>query len=302
MKLTATSVFCLILCTRICVAADWDAIEIPASPGDGREWRLLSISDDFNYTASPTAKPDSFTRRWKDSFINRWLGPGLTEFNSGHSYVTNGHLGIHASRKLGTNKVYAGVISSKDTFSYPLFVEARARISGLVLASNVWMLSTDSTQEIDVLEAYGSQRPTETWTAHRLHLSHHVFVRDPFQDYQPTDEGSWYSNGTNWRESFHRIGVHWRDPWHLEYFVDGKPVRTVSGQSRIDPGNFTGGSGLTKPMHVIINTEDQDWRSDKGITPTDDELADVNESIMWVDWIRVYKAVETANSAPCGRP
>ncbi len=30
----------------------------------------------------------------------------------------------------------------------------------------------------------------------------------------------------------------------------------------------------------------------KGITPTDEELADTDNSIMWVDWIRVYKAVE----------
>ena len=27
--------------------------------------------------------------------------------------------------------------------------------------------------------------------------------------------------------------------------------------------------------------------------PTDEELADPNKSIMWVDWIRVYKGVET---------
>lgn len=277
---------------RGATAADWESIDIPAAPGDGRVWKLQPVSDDFSYTAQPTKKPAEFTDRWRDAFINTWLGPGLTEFNPGHSYVTNGHLGIHASRKPGTKRVYAGVISSKKTFTYPLFVEARVKISGLVLASNVWMLSADSTQEIDVIEAYGSQRPGEKWTAHRLHLSHHVFIRKPFQDYQPTDKGSWYFNGTNWRQDFHRIGVYWRDPWHLEYFVDGKLVRTVSGRSMIDPKNFTGGTGLSKPMHIIIDTEDQDWRSNKGITPTDEELADVNKSIMWVDWIRVYRAVE----------
>jgi agarase len=185
---------------------------------------------------------------------------------------------------------------------YPLFVEAKVKISGLVLASNVWMLSADSTQEIDVVEAYGSQRPSEAWTAHRLHLSHHVFTRNPFQDYQPTDKGSWYFDGTNWRREFHRIGVHWRDPWHLEYFVDGKLVRSVSGRSIIDPKNYTAGTGLSKSMHVIINTEDQDWRSDKGITPTDEELANVNDSIMWVDWIRVYKAVDMSDTPSVGRP
>ncbi|WP_345683191.1 family 16 glycosylhydrolase [Novipirellula caenicola] len=277
---------------------DWGSLEIPAKAGEGRTWKLQSVSDDFSYTAKPTEKPSEFTDRWRDSFINKWLGPGLTEFNSGHSYVTNGHLGIHASRKPDTKKVYTGAISSKETFTYPLFVEARVKISGLVLASNVWMLSSDSTQEIDILEAYGSQRDSETWTAHRLHLSHHVFIRDPFQDYQPTDEESWYFNGTNWRKDFHRIGVHWRDPWHLEYFVDGKRVRTVSGREMIDPKGFTRGTGLSKPMHIIINAEDQDWRSDQGITPTDEELSDVENGIMWVDWIRVYKAEKMTGDEP----
>lgn len=79
------------------------------------------------------------------------------------------------------------------------------------------------------------------------------------------------------------MGVHWRDPWHLEYFVDGKLVRAVSGHQMIDPKGFTGGTGLNKPMHIIINAEDQNWRFDKGTTSTDEELSDVENSIMWVD-------------------
>lgn len=274
-------------------AADWSGFDVPVAPVEHKTWQLLPISDDFSYNASPLEKPQPFTKRWKDSFINSWKGPGLSVFDPGHSYVTNGHLGIAASRQQGTGKVRAGAISSKETFRYPLFIEANVKLSGLVMASNVWMLSADSTQEIDVVEAYGSQRASEGWTAQRLHLSHHVFIRKPFKDYQPTDEGSWYHDGTNWQQDFHRVGVFWRDPWHLEYYVDGKKVRTVSGKKRIDPHDYTGGSGLSKPMHIIINTEDQNWRSDQGTTPTDEELADTNKSIYWVDWIRVYQLVDS---------
>jgi len=274
------------------LAFDWDTIAIPAQPPAGKIWKLHPLSDDFRSDAGPTEKPASFTDRWHDSFINSWTGPGLTEFNSGHSYITNGHLGIHASRKPGTKQVYTGVISSKETLTYPLYVEASVKISGLVLASNVWLLSKDSTQEIDIVEAYGSTRADQTWTAQRVHLSHHVFIRNPLQDYQPTDDGSWFFDGTTWRNDFHRFGVFWRDPWHLEYYVDGKLVRTVSGSKMIDPKKFTGGTGLSKPMHLIINAEDQNWRSDEKITPTDEELADTQNSIMWVDWVRVYQAVE----------
>ena len=276
---------------RVAEAQDWKDIEIPAPAGEKQYWKLHPLSDDFSYECRPVDKPGRFTDRWKDSFINRWTGPGLTEFNPGHSYVNHGHLGIHASRKPNTRKVFTGCISSREKVTYPLFIEAKVKISGLVLASNVWMLSEDSTQEIDIIEAYGSRRADQEWYTKRLHLSHHVFIRDPFQDFQPTDEGSWHWNGQNWQSDFHRIGVHWRSPWHLDYYVDGQLVRTVSGRDRIDPKGFTDGEGLSKPMHVIINAEDQDWRSEEGITPSDQELADVNQSIMWVDWIRIYTAV-----------
>ena len=273
-------------------AEDWDQIAIPAKLPAGKFWKQLDISDSFEYEAAPLDKPLSFSNRWNERFINEWKGPGLTHWTVGHAYVTGGHLGIASTRMPGTNKVRTGCISSKTAFKYPLFVETSIRISNQVLASNVCMLSKDSTQEIDIVEAYGSDRTEQKHFAERIHLSHHVFVREPFQDYQPTDEGSWYYNGTTWREGFHRVGVFWRDPWTLEYYVNGKLVRTVFGKSKIDPNGFTGGKGLTKPMQIIINMEDQEWRSDNGITPTDDELNNLDNSIMWVDWIRVYKPVD----------
>ncbi|WP_020208752.1 RICIN domain-containing protein [Gilvimarinus chinensis] len=284
-------------CTHA-LAADWDNTPVPANAGNGKVWELQTISDDFNYTSSLNNYHNEFTSRWHEGFINPWTGPGLTEWTDGHAYVTGGNLGIAATRKPGTDKVRAGSITSHDTFTYPLYVETRAKISKLVLASDVWLLSADSTQEIDILEAYGSDRPSESWFAERIHLSHHVFVRDPFQDYQPTDAGSWYTDGqgTVWSDDFHRIGVHWKDPWNLDYYIDGQLVRSVSGPNIIDPNGFTNGTGLSKPMHLIINTEDQDWRSDNGISPTDTELADTNKSIYWVDWIRVYKPVDGGNN------
>jgi len=113
------------------------------------------------------------------------------------------------------------------------------------------MLSADSTQEIDVIEAYGGRGDDERsdWFARRIHLSHHVFIRDPFQDYQPNDDSTWYTRSTlhakrgegYWTDRFHRVGVYWRDPTHLEYYLNGKLIKTTSrlddteGQGGIDP-------------------------------------------------------------------
>lgn len=275
---------------------EWDIYPVPADPGKGYTWQLLPLSDDFNYTAEATDKGPEFTAKWKDTYHNSWQGPGLTQWRRDHSWVKNGHLVIAASRKPGTRKVYAGIITSRERVIYPLYVETRARLSNLVLSSGVWMLSPDDTQEIDIVEAYGSDRPDQKWYAERIHLSHHVFIRAPFQDYQPKDPGSWYYNGTVWREEFHRYGVYWQDPWHLEYYIDGQLVRTVSGQDIIDPYNFTKGTGLNKAMDVIIDAEDQDWRSDEGLTPTDEELADDSKRFFYIDWIRFYKPVPQDSS------
>lgn len=274
---------------------DWKDIPIPASAGTGKTWELQVFSDDFNYTAEADNKGSEFLNKWTDSYHNNWKGPGLTVWDRKHSFVKEGFLQIPASRLNGTNKVSTGCITSKERVIYPVFIEARAKISNSVLASNVWLLSPDDTQEIDILEAYGASfsnnaQKDQTWFAERIHLSHHVFIRSPFQDYQPTDEGSWYhKNGTLWRDDFHRVGVYWIDPYNLEYYVDGVLVRKVSGLDIIDPKNFTNGTGLNKAMDIIINVEDQTWRSDQGVTPTDADLENKKDHTFKVDWIRIYK-------------
>nr|AAP49316.1 AguD [uncultured bacterium]AAP49346.1 AguB [uncultured bacterium]AAP70365.1 AguK [uncultured bacterium]AAP70390.1 AguH [uncultured bacterium] len=286
LMLTSVSVF----------AADWDSVPIPAPAGAGKTWQLQTISDEFNYNASPTVKPAAFNNRWNASYINAWTGPGDTEFSAGHSYTTGGSLALQAAAKPGTNKIFAGIISSKQTFTYPLYLEARVKHTNNTMANAVWMLSADSTQEIDAMESYGSDRAGQEWFDQRMHVSHHLFIREPFQDYQPKDEGSWIFNphGT-WRGAMHTYGVHWKDPWNLEYYIDGVKVRTVSGPAMIDPNNFTNGTGINKPLHIIIDVEHQDWRD---VRPTAAELADTNKSIMFVDWIRVYKPVAaTTNSS-----
>ncbi|MEM7130132.1 MAG: family 16 glycosylhydrolase [Chloroflexota bacterium] len=281
----------LLMSCRIPEPADWDEYPVPVDPGLGNEWKLLPLSDDFNYSAPPENKGNKFAERWIDRYHNPWLGPGLTEWRTDHSWVADGNLVLDASRNPNTDTVYTGIISSKETVIYPLYVEARAKISNMVLANSVWLLSPDDTQEIDIVESYGSDRKGQEWFARRVHLSHHVFIREPFQDYQPKDMGSWYNNGTTWRDDFHRFGVFWRDTWHLEYYVDGELVRTVSGKSIIDPNGFTSGTGLNKAMDVIIDVEDQDWRSNDGLTPTDEELADEERKQYHVDWIRFYQLV-----------
>jgi len=298
-------------------AQDWNGIGVPTAAPNGMQWEEQPISDSFNYQSTNGNRPAEFTSRWNDSFINPWSGPSLTQWDRGHVQTNGSQLGIRASHDPNSESIFMGCLSSLETYQYPLFMEARVRLADCTLANNIWMLSSDSTEEIDMLETYPSSRPNSNWLDQRLHLSHHVFIRQPFQDYQPRDEegvfGTWYyENGrADWRNQWVRMGVYWVDPWHLEYYIDGQLVRTIksfehsyldpSGQlsehttsfNAIDKFDFTNGTGLSKPMHIIINMEQQSWLTNLGTIPSQSELDDANgQNTFSVDWIRVYQAVE----------
>ncbi len=297
------------------VDLDYNELPVPADAGVGMIWEFQEISDNFEYNAPGDNKGDNFFDKWDDFYHNNWAGPGLTEWKREFSYVANGHLQMWATRKPSSNKINMGCITSKTRVVYPVYIEARAKVMNSTLASDVWLLSPDDTQEIDILEAYGadyseSAQSEQSYFSKKIHISHHVFIRDPFQDYQPRDAGSWYENGTVWNKDFHTYGVYWKNPWHLEYYIDGILVRTVSGKDIIDPKFFTNATepgnteidtrtGLNKEMDIIINTEDQTWRSSpaSGLqsetrTPTDKELENIDNNTFKVDWIRIYKPVK----------
>ncbi len=288
------SLLLLLFVTIFSTAQEWSAFPVPANAGSGKVWQLQSnISDDFNYTMSEGNRPAAFTNKWYPRYHNNWTGPGKTLWNSPQAWSNGDQLAIQAVRVPGTDQVYCGIITNKTRIRYPVYFEISAKIMNQTLANAFWLLSPDDTQEIDAMEGYGGGAGQQ-WFAERMHLSHHVFIRNPFQDYQPKDAGSWHRRspaGTVWRAAYHRYGCYWRDPWHLEYYIDGQLVRTVSGQNMIDPLGYTNGTGLNKEMDIIIDAENQtDWRPG----PTDAELQ--NGNIFWVDWMRVYKPVNGNNN------
>lgn len=307
MKILIILITSLILSNTL-FAQDWDGIPVPANPGDGKTWELQEdVSDDFNYNFEPTSAVATIGGKWTNFYHNGWTGPKPTVWQRNHVFVEDGKFKVKASRGPDVTfnhngKSYTlpashlGCATSTKRVQYPVYVETYVKIMKSVLASDVWMLSPDDTQEIDICEAYGGDRWTNEWFSNkRVHISHHVFIRSPFQDWQPNDEGSFYTDGqTVWSDGYHRIGVYWKDPWNLEYYVDGKLVRTRSGKNQIDPKNFTNGTGLSKPMDIIINTEDQTWRAAQGLTPTEREMDDTEANTFKVDWVRVYKPVDVS--------
>ncbi|MWW25261.1 family 16 glycosylhydrolase [Algibacter lectus] len=253
-------------------------------PNEGKFWKY---QDKFSNEFSSDKSSAEFTTNWQDKFFNGWRGPDKTRYTPSRSAISNGELIYEAAIINGT--VETGCISSKEMVKYPLYMEVRAKISNSPLACAVWMLSEDSTQEIDNLEAYGDV--TNDYFSKRLHLSHHVFIRSPFQDYQPTGAETWYADGENtvWSQDYHRYGVLWWGPKDLRYFVDGKEVRRTP-ENQIDPENYTNSTGLNKPMYLILSQAAQGWRESNGIDYlTDPGVTNPERTRNYFDYIRVFK-------------
>ncbi|WP_246147090.1 LamG domain-containing protein, partial [Seonamhaeicola marinus] len=299
-------------------------IEVPANAGDGLIWEFQEdLSDDFEYEYAGEPNLATFGNgKWTNFYHNTWNGPGPTIWRHENVTASGGNLRLLTTRVDGETKTYGasngnrtdkatrlGCITSTKRVKYPVFVEARVLVANAFFASDIWMLSPDDTQEIDILEAYGAQNPRneQSWFSERFHISHHVFIRNPFQDYQPKDASTWQKvDGYPYTSSdWVRIGVYWKSPTHLEYYINGNLIKvmdnldTVGDKHGIDPLNYTSPTGnaadrtgLSKEMDIIINAEVQNWNAEQGRMPTDEEIANNQEDhTLKVDWIRVFKPV-----------
>ncbi|AWG22799.1 hypothetical protein FFWV33_15315 [Flavobacterium faecale] len=273
-------------------------------------WVLIpELSNEFNYSSKTDP---AFTTDWKDSYINSWTGPAPTKWVASGSSLGTAPTGekciILQATKVG-NTLECGMVTSKAKATFPLYQEARVRISDSHLANAVWMLSTDSREEIDNLESYGDKLGSKPYFGDKLHLSHHTFkdIAGVRKDYQPqletwmirkTGAGCNATDDVKWNTAFHIFGVKWVNATNLEYYVDGVKVRTVTGTD-IDPNGYTDCSGMKKALHMIISQAAQTWR-----------FADMNEFFnqnitngartkMYIDWIRVYRPNQNLGTSTC---
>ncbi len=305
----------------------WKTIPVPAEAGTGKKWEFQEdISDDFEYEfAGENSLSEFGSGKWTNFYHNTWTGPGPTIWRHENVTVSDGNLRVLTTREDGETKSYGGsngtltdkatrlgCVTSTKRVIYPVFVEARVKVANAFFASDIWMLSPDDTQEIDILETYGAQnsRNEQQWFSERFHISHHVFIREPFLDYQPKDESTWQKiDGYPYTSSdWVRIGVYWKSPTDLEYYLNGDLIKVmdnldnVGSKDGIDPLGYTSASappntsdrtGLSKEMDIIINTEVQNWNAEAGRMPTDEEIANSPEDhTLKVDWIRIFKLVD----------
>jgi len=248
----------VLLVSTLVNAQDWSGIAVPADAGVGNIWELQTdASDDFNYTFNAVNNKTNFGEgdKWYNFYHNNWDGPGTTYWKYNHVSVDGSDLIINSSRWYKASEsapvspwpnkmskpeagVNAGCITSNNKVKYPVFIEANVSVANITLASDVWLLSGDDWQEIDMIECYGGADNGNAYFAKYIHLSHHSFERSgTIKDYQPTDHNSWWekSGVSSWGEycwnngsrRYVRVGVNWIGPKHFEYYIDGELVRVL---------------------------------------------------------------------------
>jgi len=193
------------------------------------------------------------------------------------------------------------LVTSKTKVKFPIYLEARIKVSNLELSSNFWLLSQNDEREIDILEVYGGA--ADTWFAKNMSTNFHVFLRDEQTNQIISDFNDQTHNipstGTYWRDQFHRFGAYWKSPTEVTFYIDGQQTPDGSwAQVVMIDKDYTGATldksqyNMDQEAFIIIDTEDHDWRSNQGIVASDAELADGSKNKMYVDWIRVYKPVD----------
>ena len=274
-------------------ARDWDDHPLPPAPA-GKRWALdSSHTTDFNYASK---QDPAFNTHFRDTYHNPWTGPGLTNWETDMTSVEDGKLVIAAARRPGTDRVNCGVVTSRTPVKYPLYTEARIRVSDLELSSNFWMLSEDNEREIDVLEIYGGA--AQGGYPRRMSNNFHVFFRDDDQIHSDFADATYHAlhDSARYRDDYHTFGVRWLAPDDLTFFIDGQPTEDGSwaqadlydkGHTRdtLDKTQYT----MDRPLYLILDTEDHAWRSRRGIVADDASLADSSRNRMYVDWVRTYR-------------
>ncbi len=217
-------------------------------------WDLLTgFSDDFEHNNKNSAQ---FRNVWDERYNPDpgFQGPGQTrwfirntpnDFDAGLVTVNNGNLIIRtASGQNGT--VNCGIISSKNTVRYPIYTEARIRVSNLRTSSNFWALNECDNEEIDMLECYGGD--PDNFYAKQMSTNFHIWHRQGVQNIPGTDDldncgglditdftyqtffttnpnsADFNSSATQfWRNDFHNFGVYWASPTSCTFYIDGQP-------------------------------------------------------------------------------
>jgi len=216
---------------------DFENTPLPDNLQSFASWDLIpGLSDDFNHNNKNGTK---FKDVWSQSYLPDpgFRGPGSTVWQGGSLVkINNGILEIRARPGSG-GLVNCGIISSRRTIKYPVYMEAKIKVSNIRNSSNFWMLNKCDNEEIDVMECYGGD--PDDFYSKQMSTNFHLWHRRGGQSHNGAQTNAncggrdltdftyqtffQTSKNDHWRNDFHTFGVYWASPTELEFYIDGVP-------------------------------------------------------------------------------
>ena len=262
--------------------------EINPAPTTKKWTKVEVLSDEF------TAK-NLDEVKWKNTDPAQWIGrtPGLFKKNTVSQ--SDGNLKLTADLLPapevvnGNTFTHAGsYITSNNTAQVGYFIECRMKASKTFMSSTFWLINKRNegtgcdvrTTELDIQECVGQVTGTASWTKTTdQQMGSNLHSRNTSCPETPT--GSIGGNtllSAKASEDYHVYGAWWKSATEIEFYLDGKKVRTVVPVANFDLGMY---------MKMVVET--YDWNPvpvDGGMNGT------AQDRTTYYDWVRTWKLID----------
>ncbi len=277
------TLFFLVLVTTIFYAIPFYGQ--PSAP-TGKKWQpVTNLSDEFNGTFD--------TNKWTKTL---WDYPNTpTKMIAANATVSNGNLQIKATLNNNAERWFqASRVQSVATINYPMYTEARIRTAHLSAYNTFWLNSSDgdpgNRNEIDIIENNSRPscncQPNFPWQMNSQYFhgvnGNIIRAKGNFDNRNLSANNP--KRGIPWNEEYHIVGVWWKSPTDIQFYLDGE-----------EAGSVKSGRNFTKRLNVIFDlwTDDENFLGGAAVRS---HLNNNNINTMYVDWVRTYQLVDAPNS------
>lgn len=262
--------------------------EINPAPTSKKWTKVEALSDEFTATDLDEVK-------WKNTDPAQWIGraPGLFKKNTVSQ--SDGNLKLTADLLPapevvnGNTYTHAGsYITSNTTAQVGYFMECRMKASKTFMSSTFWLINKRNegtgcdvrTTELDIQECVGQVTGTATWTQTTdQQMGSNLHSRSTSCPETPTGSvGGNTSLSDKASAAYHVYGAWWKSPTEVEFYLDGKKVRTV-----VPVANFNLG------MYMKMVVETYDWNP----VPVGGGMnGSAQDRTTYYDWVRTWKLID----------
>ncbi len=260
-------------------------------PPSGMKWEVVSeMTDEFNNGFD--------TVKWRKEL---WQYPDTpTLMVAENSGVSDGNLWIKATVGPEPTYFHASRIYSNAQISYPMYTECSIITAHLSAYNTFWLNNgnLEGRDEIDVIEnnsrpSCGCQ-PNFPWQMNSQYFqaTNGFTVRNADNyDNRRLSNGN-LKRGIPWNETYHTVGVWWKDEKNMTFYLDGEEAGSVKvGESR--DGNYYPEIIFSRDLNLIWDlwTRDVNWLGGLALK---EHMRDDRFNTMRVDWVHTFKLVEDA--------